>query len=247
MGLNMYKMIISVLLALALVGCQSSGSGKSDSEPNSGRKIGDSPESGSLFSSVFTRKQSQSIALPPDLVSSASDQVQANHARSEADKKNRVLPEVVAARIVGDGDKRWLRVDSDAQNVWDTLADFWAAEQVELVEYRPAAGQMETDWISANSRTSEGTRGEFIKTLFNRAVGQGVVFDKFKIRLERIGDNSTDVYVSHRSTEKQQAATISQQKLTQYEWVDTGGDPEKVAQLLQVMVLLFESSDTTAS
>ena len=237
----MQKLIVVFIAALLLVACQSSSDKKSatSAEKVSPKKIGTAEGSGGLFSSVFQKKKERSIILPPDLLETANSTVAGNHNEASA-AENTVLPKVVGAEIIGDVGNRYLRVETDAQNVWNTLADFWAVEDVELVDYRPAAGLMETDWISTNKvESSEGRL--YFKHLFNRVVGKGVSFDKFKIRLEREEESITRIFVSHQSTAKK-ASETSSKKVTQYNWVAGEGDEEKVAQLLQVMILLFEKT-----
>ena len=50
----------------------------------------------------------------------------------------------------------------------------------------------------------------------------------------------TNVFVTHRSTQRLES-DYARKKVTQWEWVEGESDQEKIAQLLQVMVLLFES------
>ena len=237
----MQKLIVALMSALLLVSCQSTSPSKPEpgGENTSPKKIGGSSSgSGSLFSSIVKKDRSKSIVLPPDLVSSANSSVKANHDQAVEDEQNRVLPSVIGAEIVNSAGERFLRVESDAQNVWNTLADFWAIENIELVEYQPAAGLMETDWIATSQEESSRGRAYF-KHLLNRVVGKGISFDKYKIRLERETDEVTNIFVTHRSTIKQ-ASEVSSKKIAQYNWVEGDSDKEKVAQLLQVMVLLFE-------
>ena len=103
--------------------------------------------------------------LPPDLVSSANDTVRQNHDQAKQEKSARVLPDVIGAEVVSDGGKRWLRVESDAQKVWDTLVQFWAEEEIELVEFKPAAGLMETDWIETGARSERDKKSHVCKPL----------------------------------------------------------------------------------
>lgn len=238
---SMPKLIVALLIALSLTACQSSGDkqAKPEASPNSGKKIG-TAEEGGLFSSIFKRKPAENIILPPDLVSSANDTVRSNHEQGQQSRQQEVLPEVIGAKIVQEGDTRWLRVDSDPQKVWDTLTGFWTEEQIELVEFKPAAGLMETDWIDTSTR-SERDKDSPLREFFNRITGQDTSFDKFKIRLERESETVTNVFVTHRATEKKESNFNSGVKITQWEWVEKDSDPEKVAELLQVMVLLFQS------
>ena len=237
----MLKTLSIISLCLLLVGCQSNGK-QEQTQTSSPKKIGDGPEAGGLFSSIFSKSTPKSIALPPDLVGKANGKVRENHERAEESLRNqKVLPPIAGTQLMSNNDgRRWLKIEADAQTVWDTLAEFWAAEQIDLVEYQPAAGLMETDWI-ASDRPKDGEKPSVVASLFNRVIGKGTSFDKYKIRLERNGDDVTNIFVTHRSTAKRESNFTSGIKITEWEWVEGESDQEKVSQLLQVIVLLFES------
>ena len=235
------QLFVIALLTLTFTACQSGGGKEPESQPTSGKKIGDGPAEGGIFSSLIKKKQPRAILLPPDLVGDANEKVRENHEQANILESQRVLPEIAGASVMSADGRRWLRVEADAQEVWDRLTEFWAEEQIDLVEFQPAAGLMETDWIDTNTMSEEENNSAFAK-LFDRIAGRGTSFDKYKIRLERESEDVTRVYVSHRSSERKESQFNSPQKVTQWEWVEGDSDEEKVAQLLQVMVLLFEGA-----
>ena len=232
----MNKYIISLVLVLALTACQSGN--EKISAPDIHRSKHDiEPGEGRLFSTFFKKKAPKAILLPPDLVSSASDRARENHEQASLLKQHQVLPEVAGAEIVRENGKRWLRVETDPQEVWDKLVDFWAVLEVDLVMSQPAAGLMETDWIDRNA-PAEG-EGLSLARLLNRITGAGALLDKYRVRIERESVNITRVFVSHRYSERKEIESSSPQRNAQWEWV-SGESEENVAQLLQTMVLLFE-------
>ncbi len=239
----MNKYIIPFVLMLALTACNFGGQKTTEPKFPNPRQAQTDPAEGGLFSTLFRRKAPQSIILPPDLVSSASDRARENHEQASLLKQQQVLPEVTGAEIISEKGKRWLRVETDPQEVWDKLVDFWAELQVNLVESQPAAGIMETSWIDVNA-PAEGEGLSFAK-LLNRITGVGSLYDKYQIRLERESDKVTRVFVSHQSTERKAIHYTGSQRNSELEWV-TGQSEEKVAQLLQTMVLLFEGGRDSA-
>jgi uncharacterized lipoprotein len=237
----MTKYVATILLGLALAACQSTNEKSSAPDTSSSKKINGGDESGGLFSTLFRSKEPRAIMLPPDLVSSANDKVRENHEAASRQEQETVLPAVAAASVVADGERRWLRVETDAQAVWDRLVEFWSGEQIDLVEFKPAAGLMETDWIENNNLSKED-QGRTFARMFKRITGQGVTFDKYKLRLERESEGVTLVYITHRATARVEKQPNSPIKITEWEWVEKESDEEKVAQLLQVMVLLFQNT-----
>ena len=148
----MNKYIFPLMLVLVLTSCQSSNEKTASRElPRSIHAKTDPPEEGGLFSFFFKKKAPKAILLPPDLVSNASDRAKENHEQAILLKQQQVLPEVAGAEIVTENERRWLRVETDPQEVWDKLVDFWAVLEVDLVVSQPAAGLMETDWIDRNA------------------------------------------------------------------------------------------------
>ncbi len=239
----MNKYIIPYVLMLALTACQIGDQKSTEPEFPNPRQAQTEPAEGGLISNIFRKKAPKAILLPPDLVSSASDRARENHEQASLLKQQQVLPEVTGAEIVNQNGKRWLRVETDPQEVWNKLVDFWADLQINLVESQPATGFMETGWIDVNA-PAEGEGLSFAK-LFNRITGVGSLYDKYQIRLERESDKVTRVFISHQSTERKAIHYTGSQRSSDLEWV-TGQSEEKVAQLLQTMVLLFEGGRDSA-
>ena len=234
----MNKYIIPFALVLVVTACQSGGE-RTSSAPDFPRSkhVDIEPGEGRLFSSFFKKKAPKTILLPPDLVSSASDKARENHEQASLLKQQQVLPDVTGAEIVKENGKRWLRVETGPQEVWDKLVDFWAVLEVGLVVSQPVAGLMETDWIDRNA-PAEG-EGLSIARLFNRITGAGALLDKYRVRIERESEKVTLVFISHRYSERKEIVSATPQRNAQWDWV-SGESEENVAQLLQTMLLLFK-------
>ncbi len=244
--LSVANFFVLIVLAFPLVGCSTSGKQTASQESGTqyNKKLG-VDKSTRVKKYIEERQRSTSLALPPDLLESSNDVIVEGYNNNKELSENRVLPEVVGARIVSNGNSQWLEIDAPAEEVWQRLADYWAGEQISLTTFKPAAGLMETDWIE-DSHGARGTK-EFAKALFNRIVGQGTSHDKYGMRLERVAASKTNVYVSHRATVKKEQSGQSPKKLANFEWVQIADNPEKVAELLQLVVLLFDSSSLNAA
>lgn len=201
-----------------------------------------------LFSSTLNDYSRSSLEIPPDLLASAGEKVQAN-AGATADSEDtgpgaeRVLPTIIGAEIQSDDDRSWLEIDADAEVVWKKLTEFWAFQEIDLVEYRPQAGVMETDWFAKKSgRGDKPGLSAVAVQLFDALVSRRTSVDKFTIRLERDGAERTRLFVTHRAQEKVARELRDLDKTVEFQWVERAQDPEKIAQLLQAIVLLFDSS-----
>lgn len=241
--------VVVALAALLLAACASKPD--TDSAPPDDAAEGE----GRLFSASREYNRS-ALEIPPDLLRSAGQRVQANAAAAGADGAagERVLPPVIGAAIQTDGEKSWLEIDADAEVVWHKLAEFWALQEIELVDYRPQAGIMETDWFSRKTDRAGQGLGSVAVELLSALVSRRTAVDKFILRLARDdGDGAarTKIFVTHRAREKLAQELDDIDKTVEFNWVERDEDEEKIAQLLQTVVLLFdaradESTETAA-
>ena len=241
---SILQSVTTVVLVSALIGCGSFGSRPEPEKTNThGHKKLDSEKSGRLQKFLDSRGNDSSLTVPPDLLETSNDAISRAHADSEKRRSEAVLPDVVGAKIVSVGDRKWLEIETSADRVWSRLTEYWAQEQVGFSSYNPKAGIMETEWIEQDA-PEKGSRG-VAKALFSRVIGKGTAHDKFSLRLEKASENLTRVFVSHRATKKKEQANRAPVKLANFEWVEIADDPEKVAELLQIIVLIFDDSSLT--
>lgn len=228
---------VSVLVAaIVLLSCSSSP------EQADSRQGKDAVEQSDLFSvkDLFSTPEGRAaLELPPDLLTSSNEKVQANaNADANDESTTQVLPKVVGATIRTDQNRSWLEIDAEADVVWQKLSEFWAFQRIELSDYQPKAGVMETDWFAKTGNNAGGVSGvsaEWLKGF----IAQRTSLDKFTIRLQRGETNRTKLFVTHRSRERIAKEARSNNKTTEFHWVEREQDAEKVAQLLQTIVLLF--------
>ncbi|WP_424948125.1 outer membrane protein assembly factor BamC [Candidatus Spongiihabitans sp.] len=184
-------------------------------------------------------KMTKPLELPPDLVGSSNAKVQAN---AEPFSETRVLPEVIGVRINKQDEKIWLEIDTNVESAWKTISKYWATNGVSLVDYNPEAGTMETEWIK--QEIALGEEGSVVKQLFKSllqaTINRNTSRDKYRLRFERISLNKTAMFVSHRVTARK--AIESAKKITAFEWVELPSNPERVADFLQNIILIFDQS-----
>ena len=190
-------------------------------------------------SGLARAKTAKSLELPPDLVGSSNAKVQAN---ADPFSELIVLPEVIGARIHKQDEKTWLEIDTDVESAWKTISEYWVTNGVSLVDYNPEAGTMETEWIKRE--IALGEEGSVVKQLFKSllqaTVNRNTSLDKYRIRFERVSPNKTAMFVSHRVTARK--AIESGKEVTVFEWVELPSNPERIADFLQNIILIFDQS-----
>lgn len=187
-----------------------------------------------------------SLEIPPDLVTTTDQTVLDNLEKSEQNKI-RVLPEIVGARIVKKDDLYGLEVDTSVESAWETVTRFWALSNVNLVEYNPEAGAMETEWI-------EKPQAEDPDASYLVRMSRGILtsltkgktrLDKYRLRFERISADQSYLHVAHRSSARKEAGSANQKKISEFEWVELSSDQNSVADFLQHLILIFDDPESS--
>ena len=215
----------------------------------------DSQSSGSLFSNFKTFRPRgelyqpapvQPLVLPEDILNRSSDEVKAELASYDPEEF-RILPPVSQARIVSAGEKQWLEVDSDVQKVWEAMVEYWTISGIDLVNHNPQAGLMETEWVKNTEAADKDAPGglKLAKTLLHALTSRGDPLDRYRLRFERLGQNKTAVHVSHRSIKREEIPYG--RKVSEFEWVELESDPEKIAEFLETIVVLFKDPPSNTS
>ncbi len=190
---------------------------------------------------LYKVQSSKPLELPPELITSSNETVLTG-IQNSADDDLRILPQAIRARIVNDGDKRWLEIDSSVEKAWKSVLAYWSLGDVDLVEYNPQAGLMETQWIEQTAEIDDGSSffGRMTQNLVTSLTKTNTSLDKFRVRFERVSENQSLMYVSHRSIARKEIAYGK--KISEFEWVELASDPEREAALLQNLVLIFDES-----
>ena len=109
---------------------------------------------------------------------------------------------MVAPQSVGDfhierlGNERWLSTTLSPEVVYPQVRAFWKDNGFNLVQDRPEAGVIETDWAENRARLPQDFIRSTIGKVFDSAYSTGQL-DKFTTRIERTATGS-DIYVTHR-------------------------------------------------
>lgn len=112
-----------------------------------------------------------------------------------------------AANAVGDvrieraGTQRWLVVGRPADKLWTPVRDFWLESGFLLAQDQENLGIMETDYAENRAKVPQDFIRNTIGKVFDSLYSTGER-DKFRTRLERRPDGSTEIYISHRGMQE---------------------------------------------
>jgi outer membrane protein assembly factor BamC len=151
-----------------------------------------------------------------------------------------VLPTRTDMRVQRDGDLRWLVVDMPADKVFSMTSDFWLESGFALDVTDPKAGLMVTNWAENRAKIPESFIREALGKVLDGLWDSGTR-DKFSTRIERVGNNRTEIYISHRHMEEKNYSTQGQ---TDVRWMNGKEDPGlNAAMIARLMVFLGEDVD----
>ena len=160
-----------------------------------------------------------------------------------------VLPAPPKARIERSGSQRWLVVEADPEKVWPTVRQFWQEQGFVLTVESPATGVLETDWAENRAKLPmdfiRNTLGRVLDSIYS--TGER---DKFRTRLERNGDNLTEIYVSHRGmvevVDKRSSNALKDASTDGTVWQPRAADPDLEAEFLQRLLVRFGVEESAA-
>ena len=136
-----------------------------------------------------------------------------------------------AVRVERSGDQRWLVVKQTPEQLWPQVRQFWLDAGFTLASESSATGTMETEWAENRSKIPQDILRSTIGRVFDRAYSTGER-DKYRTRLERLPDGSTEIYISHRGAEE--VLTGAQKETTV--WTVRPNDPMLESQFLGRLV-----------
>ncbi|HEX2531939.1 MAG TPA: outer membrane protein assembly factor BamC [Burkholderiaceae bacterium] len=199
------------------------------------------------------------LAVPPDLTQLQRDNryaiPQANDGTATASSYNlqqgvQSTPQTAAAvapkttpdmHIERDGNQRWLVVKQTPEALWPQLKDFWQESGFLINIDSPEFGVMETDWAENRAKIPQdlirNTLGKILDPLYS--TGER---DKFRTRLERGANGTTEIYISHRGAQE----VLTGQQKDSTVWTPRPADPELEAEFLARLMVRLGEDDTRA-
>ena len=145
------------------------------------------------------------------------------------------------ARVERSGSQRWLVVKMAPEVLWPQVKEFWQDSGFLIASENQETGVMETDWAENRAKIPEG----FLRNTLGRALDSFYSTgerDKFRTRLERAADGTTEVYISHRGAQEVLAGLEKERTV----WTPRPADPELEAEFLSRLLTRLGVENTRA-
>lgn len=146
-----------------------------------------------------------------------------------------VVPVSAVAKLERQGNQRWLAVELPPEKVWPILVDFWPSVGLKVEKADPNTGVLETNWAENRAKLPQDiirrTLGRVLDSVYSTNEQ-----DKYRARIERTAQGTSEIYISHRGMEE--VYTSPQQDRTT--WQPRPPDPELEAEMLQRLLTRFE-------
>lgn len=150
----------------------------------------------------------------------------------------------VAAISVGDvrieraGTQRWLVVNRPADKLWSPIREFWLEGGFLMAIDQENLGIMETDYAENRAKIPQDFIRSTIGKVFDGLYSTGER-DKFRTRLERSANGSTEIYISHRGMVEtvKERTTNGPQGVGDTIWQPRAPDPELEAEFLRRLMV----------
>lgn len=193
------------------------------------------------------------LEIPPDLTQLAPETrygVPGSTVSAQSYATGQASPKLPTAALrVGDvriersGNQRWLVVNRPADQLWSPVRDFWKEAGFSLVLEQENLGILETDYAENRAKLPSdfirNTLGKLVDGLYS--TGER---DKFRTRLERTANGSTEIYISHRGMVETALQSGNAANTAQTVWQPRPSDPELEAEFLRrLMVKLGVAQD----
>ncbi len=155
-------------------------------------------------------------------------------------------PAQVAPKSVGDvhlerqGNDRWLSTSLTPEQLYPQVRAFWRDNGFVLVQDRPEAGVLETDWAENRAKLPKDLIRNTLGKVFDSAYSTGEL-DKFRTRIERTPTGS-DIYITQRGMvevyvgERKESTT----------WQPRPADPQVEAEFLSRLMVKLGATEETA-
>ncbi|MBB5391940.1 MULTISPECIES: outer membrane protein assembly factor BamC [unclassified Herbaspirillum] len=144
-------------------------------------------------------------------------------------------------RIERDGTQRWLVVKQSPEVLWPQIKDFWQDSGFLINIESPDTGVMETDWAENRAKIPQDFVRNTLGKVFDSLYSTGER-DKFRTRLERGPNGTTEIFISHRGAEEVLTGSAKETSV----WTARPSDPGLEAEFLARLMVRLGAEETKA-
>jgi outer membrane protein assembly factor BamC len=144
-------------------------------------------------------------------------------------------------RIERDGTQRWLVVDKTPEQLWGPIKDFWQDSGFLINVESQDTGVMETDWAENRAKIPQDFIRNTLGRVFDSLYSTGER-DKFRTRLERGPNGTTEIFISHRGAEEVLTGSAKETSV----WTARPSDPGLEAEFLARLMVRLGAEETKA-
>ena len=190
-------------------------------------------------------KRGSTLDVPPDLtqlsrdnrynvpgVATASASGQPTTQEAASSTPTTAINALGDVRIERAGGQRWLVVNRPADRLWTPVTEFWKENGFNLEVEQEKLGIMETDWAENRAKIPQDFIRSTIGKVFDSLYSSGER-DRFRTRLERGANGTTEIYVSHRGMEEVYTSSSKDQTV----WQPRASDPELETEFLRRLMV----------
>ena len=129
--------------------------------------------------------------------------------------------------IERDGSQRWLVVNATPESLWPKVKGFWQDSGFLINIENSETGMMETDWAENRAKIPQDFVRNTLGKVFDSIYSTGER-DKFRTRLERGPNGTTEIYISHRGAEEVLSGAQKESSI----WAARPADPQLEVEFL---------------
>ncbi len=183
------------------------------------------------------------VPTRPQIVSANAEAAKEQMALAKSgDAPSQVLPATEVAKVVRDGQIRYVHVNEPAEKVWPVLQDFWATVGLTVKDQDAASGVMQTEWAENKANLPKdiirGTIGKVLDVVYD--TGER---DQYRARMERNDDGTCDIYITH----KQMVEVLKGKQEDSTIWQPGPSDPQLEAEMLTRLAQKLETEFNPAA
>ncbi len=169
---------------------------------------------------------------PQTVWASQQAQLDAAQAANGNQAASLLLPQGEVAKIVREGNNRWIHVNMAPEMVWPIMQEFWSTVGLSLSRQDAATGVMETNWAENRAKLPQdiirATLGRVIDMVYS--TGER---DQYRARVERSANGGCDIFITHRAMVEVVKSLGGDNETTV--WQPGPSDPEMEAEMLTRM------------